>query len=421
MTITPICGSLDASVRVPGSKSLTNRALVLAALAEGQTTLVNASRGDDSRDLAGALRALGIGVVVDDAGTITVQGGGGRMPHTGVEVHAGLGGTTARFLIALACTGHGEYLIDAAPRMRQRPVGDLIQALGQLGAQIESTDGHLPVRVRARGLSGGRAVVSGEVSSQFLSALLLVAPTARAPVELIVTGHLGSRPYVDMTLATLAAFGIEVERDAYTRFVVTPSSYRTPGTFVVEGDASAASYFFAAPAIAGGRVRVEGIGRASRQGDIGFVDVLARMGCTIDEDDRGIGVACDGAPLGIDVDLSDMPDTAQTLAVMAPFASGPTTVRGIASARLKECDRVQAVCEELRKLGADVVERPDGLIVTPGNQLRGGLVKTYDDHRMAMAFALIGLRVPGVVIENPACVTKSFPGYFEQLERLCRD
>jgi 3-phosphoshikimate 1-carboxyvinyltransferase len=415
IAIEPVRGPVDASVEVPGSKSLTNRALVLAALAEGRTTLVNASRAEDCRDMARALGALGWSVETRADGSVSVDGHGGRIPGTGQPLRAGSGGTTSRFLIALAAAGEGEFEIDAAPRMRQRPVADLLAALRQLGADITSTDDHLPVRVRARGLAGGRVVVSGDVSSQFLSALLLVAPCAREMVELVVAGGLTSRPYVAMTIAMMRAFDVEVAWDGRARFTVRPAVYRSPSTFAIEPDASSASYFFAIPALLGGRVRVDGISRRSCQGDIAFLDLLDKMGCDVIEENAGVTVASSGRFRGVEADLADMPDTSLTLAAMAPFASSPTTIRGIATARLKESDRVSAVCRELDRLGVDVVEREDGMIVAPSAGPHGGLVRTYDDHRMAMAFALIGLRVPGIVIENPGCVAKSFPDFFHVL------
>jgi 3-phosphoshikimate 1-carboxyvinyltransferase len=262
--------------------------------------------------------------------------------------------------------------------------------------------------------------VAGDVSSQFLSGLLLVAPHAQAPVELVVERGLNSKPYVDLTLRVMADFGVNVTREGYERFWVTPQVYQPRSAYAIESDASAASYFFAASAICGGRVRVENISRGSRQGDVGFVEVLRSMGCTVTAGANWIEVAGppQGALSGVDVDLRDMPDTAQTLAAVAPFAATPTVIRGIASARLKETDRVAALCAELRRLGVTVTELPDGLAIEPCASLRPARVRTYNDHRMAMAFALVGLRSPGVEIENPGCVSKTFPDYFGGLETL---
>jgi 3-phosphoshikimate 1-carboxyvinyltransferase len=419
--IAPLTHPLHAAVRVPGSKSLTNRALLAAALAEGVTTLTNALVSDDSRYVVEALERLGFDIGRDaDETTLTVKGQGGRIPATGAELFVGNAGTAARFLTAMLTLGHGHYRLDGDARMRERPISDLLEALAQLGVQTDSPTGCPPVTVRAAGLPGGRATVAGNVSSQFLSGLLLVAPYAQAPVELVVTHELSSKPYVDITLALMADFGVTVERDGYKRFSVQPQRYQPRARYAIESDASAASYFFAAPAICGGTVRVQAISRRSTQGDLGFLDVLSAMGCTVAEGDGWIEVS--GPPpgelKGIDVNLRDMPDVAQTLAALAPFANGPTAIRGIASARLKETDRVAALCTELARLGVSVAERLDGLTVQPCAALRPGVVKTYNDHRMAMAFALIGLRAGGIQIENPECVSKTFPAYFEELDKL---
>ena len=302
--------------------------------------------------------------------------------------------------------------------MRERPLRDLLEALTQLGAQMESATGCPPVRVRAAGLPGGRATIAGDVSSQFLSGLLLVAPYAQRPVELALERGLNSKPYVDMTLAVMADFGVRVEREGYARFRVEPQSYQPRADYVIESDASAASYFFAAPAVCGGTVRVLNISRRSRQGDVGFLEVLAQMGCLVAEDDNWLQVTGPAVLRGVEVDLRDIPDMAQTLAAIAPFADSPTVIRGIASARVKETDRVAALCAELARLGVPVTEMPDGLAIQPAAAIRPAVVRTYNDHRMAMAFAVLGLKAPGVVIENPGCVSKTFPDYFRVLNQL---
>lgn len=421
LAIRPIGHPLDATVRVPGSKSLTNRALVAAALADGATTLTNALFSDDSKYCVAALQKLGFAVQADEAAhTITLMGLGGTIPAEQAELFIGNSGTTSRFLTALLPLGHGEYVLDGTARMRQRPLGDLLDALRQLGAHVESATDCPPVSVHAAGLPGGRARVAGDVSSQYLSGLLLVAPYAQAPVELIVERGLNSQPYVDLTLGLMAEFGVNVEREGYERFTIQPQRYRAQATYPIESDASAASYFFAAPAILGGTVRVEGLTRRSRQGDVGFVDVLAQMGCTVTEGAGWLAVSrpAEANLRGVNVDLRHIPDTAQTLSAVAPFASSPTTIRGIASARVKETDRVAAMVAELRRLGVDVDEHPDGLTIQPADRLLPAQVRTYDDHRMAMSFALIGLRSAGVEIEDPGCVAKTFPEYFNVLEQL---
>lgn len=419
LPIVPIAHPLQAAVRVPGSKSLTNRALVVAALADGITVLDNALLSDDSHRCMESLARLGFAVEARPP-AVSVAGRGGLIPAGSAELYVGNAGTAARFLTALVTLGHGEYVVDGDARMRERPIEDLVAALRQLGVDAAGTAGCPPVRVRARGLPGGRAAVSGEISSQFLSGLLMAAPAAQAPVTLEVAGRLNSRPYVDLTLAVMADFGVTVERDGYARFHVRPQCYQARGVYAIESDASAASYFFAAPAICGGVVRVAGLSRRSRQGDLAFLDVLARMGCQVTDGPDWIEVGRDpAAPLqGVDVDLSDLPDTAQTLAAVAPFAAGPTTIRGIASARVKETDRVAAACAELARLGVPVTEHADGMTIAPARELRPAIVETYRDHRMAMAFALIGLRVPGVQISDPGCVSKTFPDFFQVLEQL---
>jgi len=433
IAILPIAHALRATVRVPGSKSLTNRALLVAALAEGKTTLANALFSDDSRYFARALQKLGFDVRLDPGrAEIAVTGLGGRIPASKAELFIGNAGTAARFLTAMLTLGQGKYILDGDARMRERPIGDLVNALTQLGSQFTQSSSpihlssfilhpsasHLPLFIEASGLPGGKASVAGDISSQFLSALLMVAPYAQSPVELIVERGLNSKPYVDLTLAVMSDFGVEVRRDDYRSFSIPNTHYASRNTYAIESDASAASYFFAAPAILGGTVRVENISRRSKQGDIAFLDVLRQMGCEIADGPDFIEVTGPETLRGVDVDMRDISDTAQTLAAIAPFASSPTRIRGIASARLKETDRVAAVCTELARLGVHVQEHPDGMTIQPCAVFRPASIQTYNDHRMAMAFALVGLRVPGMSIENPACVSKTFPDFFEVLERL---
>ena len=427
MQIIPIPHPLNATVRVPGSKSLTNRALLIASLARGTTQLQNALFSDDSRYFAEALQTLGFDIQLDEARQqMTVTGLGGTIPADKAELFVGNAGTAARFLTAFLTLGYGEYILDGDARMRERPIQDLINSLNQLGVELESKNDCPPVEISARGLPGGRTKMAGTISSQFLSALLMVAPYARSPIEIEVTTELNSKPYVDMTLAIMKEFGVEVQRDAYQHFAIPITNYRLPGSnpqspvsiYRIESDASAASYFFAAPAICGGTVRVENISRTSKQGDIAFLDVLGLMGCSINEGTDFIEVTGANALMGVDIDMRDIPDAAQTLAVVAPFASSPTRICGIASARLKETDRVYATCTELKRLGIRVEEHEDGMTIYPCSEIQPGIIQTYNDHRMAMAFALIGLRVEGICIENPSCVSKTFPGYFDVLDML---
>ena len=424
LKVRPIEHPLRASVRVPGSKSLTNRALLIASLAGGRTTLTNALFSDDSGYFADALIKLGFELRLDAAhAEMTVTGLGGRIPARRAELFIGNAGTAARFLTALLSLGEGEFIVDGDGRMRQRPIRGLVDGLRQLGADIRSPGSEIvpdcpPVKILASGLRGGRAGVGGEVSSQFLSALLMVAPYAHERVELSVIDGLNSRPYVDMTLAVMSDFGVQAGREGYERFTIEAGRYRPRENYAIESDASSASYFFAAAALLGGSVRVENIGRASRQGDIAFLGLLERMGCRIVEEAGGIEVSRAGELKGADADLRDMPDIAPTLAAIAPLASSPTRIRGIASARLKESDRIAAMCAELARLGVDVEEHPDGMTIRPCASIRPASIRTYNDHRMAMAFALVGLQTAGISIENPGCVSKTFPGYFEALEGL---
>jgi 3-phosphoshikimate 1-carboxyvinyltransferase len=419
MEIIPIPHPLQATVRVPGSKSLTNRALLIAALANGRTRLTNALFSDDSCYFAKALQTLGFEAQLDqDNFEMTVTGLGGRIPAQQAELFVGNSGTTARFLTAFLTLGRGEYILDGEPRMRERPIGDLVDALAQLGAKLDTNNDFPPVKITASGLPGGRARIAGNISSQFLSALLMVAPYAKSRIEIEVSTDLNSRPYVDMTIAIMADFGVQIKRDAYKYFTIRPASYLPFTSYQIESDASAASYFFAAPAICGGAVRVENISRDSKQGDIAFLNVLRSMGCIITEGDHFIEVTGTEQLKGVDVDMRDIPDTAQTLAAVAPFASTPTRIRGIASARVKETDRVHSTCTELARLGVRVEEYEDGMTIYPCQTFTPVTVQTYNDHRMAMAFSLLGLRVSGVSVNNPACVSKTFPDYFEVLETL---
>ena len=419
LPIKPLIHPLTASIRVPGSKSLTNRVLLIAALANGTTRLTNALFSDDSRYFVNALKTLGFDVQLDEINSeMTVTGLGGRLPSRKAELFIGNAGTAARFLSAFLTLGHGEYVLDGEPRMRERPIGDLIDALHQLGAKLEATNNCPPVQIFAKGLMGGKTKIAGNISSQFLSALLMVAPYAKSPIEIQVITELNSKPYVDMTIAMMQDFGVKIEREGYERFVIRPSSYFSLSSCSIESDASAASYFFAAPAICDGTVRVENISRNSKQGDIVFLDILERMGCMIREDNHSIEVTGTNSLKGIDIDMRDIPDTAQTLAAIAPFASSPTRIRGIASARVKETDRVHATCTELTRLGVRVEEHEDGMTIYPCDEIRPATIQTYNDHRMAMAFSLIGLRVDGITIENPSCVSKTFPKFFEVLDSL---
>lgn len=422
LEIEPASKPLQARIRPPGSKSITNRALVCAALADGRSTLRGALDSEDTQVMIAALRELRIAVTsADDGATLVVDGAAKGIPAKGAKLFCANSGTTIRFLTAMVTLGHGRFRLDGVLRMRERPIADLLDALQQLGAQLESetNNGCPPVIVHANGLPGGTAKVRGDISSQFLSGLLMTAPCAAAPVTLQVDGTLVSQPYIRMTLAVMQAFGVDVQTDEQlSQFAIAaPRSYRAR-EYEIEPDASAASYFWAAAAIAGGSVTVEGLSAGSLQGDVAFVDCLESMGCEVRRDAGSTTVV--GRPLhGIDVDMNAISDTVQTLAVVALFADGPTTIRNVRHIRHKETDRIGAVANELRKLGATVDERDEGLTIVPG-KLRGATIDTYDDHRMAMSFALAGLRQAGVRINNPGCTRKTYPRFFEDLSRTLR-
>lgn len=414
-------GPLRASIRPPGSKSITNRALICAALAEGNSLLSGALDSEDTQVMIAAMRQLGIAVEHSPAAaTVRVAGCGGRLPTVNSDLYVANSGTTVRFLTAMLALGNGTYRLDGTLRMRQRPIGDLLDALRQLGANAvsETGTGCPPVVIHAHGLAGGRATVAGDISSQFLSGLLMAAPYALADVELLVQGELVSRPYIDMTLAVMASFGVHVGADASNRFTIAAPQHYQARPYDIEPDASAASYFFAAAAITQGEVTVEGLSRDSLQGDVAFCDCLEQMGCAVQHGRNRITVL--GRPLcGIDIDMNAISDTVQTLGAVALFAEGPTTIHGVAHIRHKETDRIHALAVELRKLGAEVDERADGLKITP-RPLHGAEIDTYDDHRMAMSLALAGLVVPGVVIRDPGCTAKTYPQFFRDLEGLAR-
>lgn len=434
----PVCGTITP----PGSKSITNRALVMAALAAGESRLIRPLDSDDTRVMIQAWRSLGLKLeTAADFSQIVVSGLGGRLPNvqavpkgqTGLEATSPQplfmenSGTSIRFLTAaLAATG-GRFVLSGVPRMQQRPIGDLGSALRQLGAQVHCRDDQFPpVEIDSQGLAGGHAAVAGDLSSQYLSGLLMAAPLAQTPVTLAVAGDLVSQPYVAMTCQVMKSFGVQVQV-ADNTYSIRPQSYQ-PQTYTIEPDASAASYFWAAAAITGGNVLVKGLDRSSLQGDVGFVECLARMGCQVSFEDGGtrvIGPATrlstsptsGSNPTGlkaIDVDMNSISDTVQTLAAVALFADGTTRVRGVAHNRHKETDRIEDLATELRRVGAIVETFADGLSITPA-RLRPAEIQTYHDHRMAMSLSLIGLRQPGIVITNPGCTAKTYPHFFPDL------
>ncbi len=407
-------GPLNAVVTVPGSKSCTARALIMAALTRGISTLTGAAQGDDAGYMMEGLRALGAELARDgDTVTVKVR----RLAAPDTPLYLGNSGTAMRFLAAACAAVPGKAVLDGNPRMRKRPIEDLAAALRQWQVEVTTTGGYPPVTVNSSGSFGGTTRIRGSASSQYLSGLLMAAAQAGREAIILVEGGLVSKPYVDLTLAMMAERGVQAENENYAAFRVPSGQRYAPGAYVIEADASGASYFFAAAAIAGGRVRVRNLSTASHQGDARFPWVLERMGCTVTSGPDWIEVSSGGRLQGLEFDLNAMPDMAQTLAVTALFAEGPTTIRNVANLRIKECDRIDALTRELRKLGAEVTQFEDGLRIVPG-KFRAAAIDTYDDHRMAMSFALAGLRNPGVAINDPACVSKTFPDFFERFDAL---
>jgi len=422
ITVQAATQPVDADVLLPGSKSYTNRALILAGLAHGRTTISPALFSDDTHYMAHSLRRLGIVVAEDEAAqSFVVDGAGGIIPAKSAELFVGNSGTTARFITALLALGHGEYVVDGVERMRQRPIEPLIDALQQLGVEAVAINGNgcPPVRVMSHGLAGGLARLAGDTSSQYFSALLMVGPLTRSGLQIEVDGDLVSKPYIDMTAATMRAFGAAMVNDRYQHFHVPGGQSYRAIDYGVEPDASAASYFFALAAATGGRIRVLNLGTNSGQGDARFVDVLEQMGCTVVRDENALEVRGPEQLRGIDVDMNGISDTVQTLAAIAPLAGGPVTIRNVAHIRHKETDRIGAVVTELRRLGVEVIERDDGLTIHPA-AINPATLDTYDDHRMAMSFAILGSAVTGITLRNPDCVAKTFPDFFERLEKTVR-
>lgn len=408
-------------VDIPGSKSITARALFLAAAADGVTTLVRPLRSDDTEGFAEGLTRLGYRVGrTPDTWQVDGRPQGPALPEA--DVHCRDGATTARFLPTLAAAGHGTYRFDASPQMRRRPLLPLTRALRDLGVDLrhEEREGHHPLTVRAAGVEGGEVTLDAGQSSQYLTALLLLGPLTRKGLRVTVT-DLVSVPYVEITIAMMRAFGVEVRRERGRGgdvFVVPPGGYRAT-TYAVEPDASTASYFFAAAAVTGGEVTVPGLGEAALQGDLGFVDVLRRMGAQVSVGAEATTVRGTGELRGVTVNMRDISDTMPTLAAIAPFASGPVRIEDVANTRVKECDRLEACAENLRRLGVEVTTGPDWIEIQPcATLVSGAEIKSYGDHRVVMSFAVTGLRVPGISFDDPGCVRKTFPGFHEEFGAL---
>jgi len=415
---------VEGTVQIPGSKSLSNRILLLAAMASGETTITNLLDSDDIRRMLESLTLLGVRYQLsDDKTRCTVQGLGSSFNSADTQLFLGNAGTAMRPITAALCVGGGDYELSGDPRMYERPIGDLVDALRQLGAQISylKDENYPPLKIVGTGLQGGEVSIKGSISSQFLTALLMAAPYAEDDLNIVVEGELVSKPYIDITLDVMASFGVQVTNENYQRFIIKAGqSYQAPGEIMVEGDASSASYFLAAAAIKGGTVRVEGVGSQSVQGDKLFAEVLKQMGAKVSYGPTYIEVSADKPLTAIDMDLNHIPDAAMTIATTALFATGTTVIRNIYNWRVKETDRLSAMATELRKVGATVTEGEDYIEITPPDILQHAQIDTYDDHRIAMCFALVALSNTAVTINDPGCTAKTLPQFFELLESISR-
>ncbi len=407
---------VEGVVQLPGSKSLSNRLLLLSSLAQGRTEVNNLLESDDTGYMTAALESLGVSLTFANNGKrCLVESNGGPFAVQQADLFLGNAGTAIRPLCAALCVGEGEYTLTGEPRMLERPIAHLVDALSQLGAVIEyeGVEGYPPLRIKAAGLRGRRVSIRGNVSSQYLTALLLASPLAEDELEIQIIGNLVSKPYIDMTIDVMRRFGVTVGNEDYQAFRVAGGQvYQSPGTALVEGDASSASYFLSAAAIRGGTVRVNGVGADSVQGDVKHADVLEQMGAVVRRGTDFIEISR-GDLRGLELDLNHIPDAAMTVAVTALFAKGKTTIRNIGNWRVKETDRLAAMAVELRKVGADVVEGPDYLVIDPPTEIQPAIIETYNDHRMAMSFSLASLGDAAITILDPGCVSKTFPDYFD--------
>ncbi len=415
---------VNGVVNIPGSKSISNRALLLATLAKGKTTLTNLLDSDDIRYMLASLKQLGVEYQLSENNTVCELEGLGKplSAQQAQTLFLGNAGTAMRPLCAALTLGSGEFTLTGEPRMEERPIGDLVDSLRQLGANITylKNDGFPPLTINADGLNGGEVEIAGDLSSQFLTALLMVAPLTKDTVNINIKGELVSKPYIDITIALMAQFGVEVINHDYRRFEIqTGQQYVSPGKVLVEGDASSASYFLAAGAIQGGEVKVTGVGKLSIQGDVKFADVLEKMGADIEWGDDYI-IARQAKLTAVDLDMNHIPDAAMTIATAALFAEGTTRITNIYNWRIKETDRLSAMATELRKVGATVEEGHDFIAVTPPAELNTAAIDTYNDHRMAMCFSMLAFADCGITINDPDCTSKTFPTYFAEFARLAQ-
>ena len=424
LTLQPI-SKVNGVINLPGSKSLSNRALLLAALAEGTTEITNLLDSDDIRHMLKALKQLGVSYELSADKTVCkVEGLAGAfdtLAQGQIELFLGNAGTAMRPLCAALCLGKGDYMLTGEPRMEERPIDALVDSLRTAGCDItcQKNEGYPPLHIKANGIKGGKVNIDGTISSQFLTALLMAAPMAQEDMEITIVGELVSKPYIEITLDIMKKFGVKVEHDNFQVFhVKSGQTYQSPGTFLVEGDASSASYFLAAAAIKGGEIKVTGIGKSSVQGDTQFANVLADMGAEVTWGDDFISVKS-AALTAVDQDMNHIPDAAMTIATTALFAEGTTAIRNIYNWRVKETDRLFAMATELRKVGAEVVEGEDFIEITPPKQLQHAAIDTYDDHRIAMCFSLVALSDTAVTINDPGCTAKTFPDYFEKFASVC--
>ena len=421
LTLNPI-KKINGEVFLPGSKSLSNRALLIAALAKGTTKITNLLVSDDINHMLNALTSLGIDYTLSDCGTeCTVTGNGGFFKTAEpLELYLGNAGTAMRPLCAALAASEGEFVLTGEPRMKERPIGHLVDALNQLSANVEYLENvdYPPVRITGSPLTGDKVTIDGSISSQFLTAILMIAPLLKTNTTIEIEGELVSKPYIDITLNIMERFGVTVENKDYQSFEVTGNqNYQALDKYMVEGDASSASYFLAAGAIKGGEVTVHGVGKLSVQGDKHFADVLEKMGAEVIWNDESITVK--GKPLtAVDMDMNHIPDAAMTIATAALFAKGTTSIRNIYNWRVKETDRLNAMATELRKVGAEVVEGEDFISVTPPESLIHAEIDTYNDHRVAMCFSLVALSDTPVTINDPKCTAKTFPDYFDKLAQV---